>query len=59
MLLYQSQSLKGLKLFVGIPVVAQWIKNLTSFHEDVSLIPSLIQCVKDLAMRQAFNVGGR
>ena len=31
----------------GVPVVAQWVKNLTSIHEDLSLIPGLAQWFKD------------
>ena len=27
----------------GIPLVAHWIKNLTSLHKDASLIPGLAQ----------------
>ena len=30
----------------GVPIVAQWIKNLTSIHKDVGLIPGLGQGVK-------------
>ena len=34
----------------GVSVVAQWVKNLTSIAEDVGLIPSFFQCVKDPAL---------
>ena len=35
---------------MGVPVVAQQVKNPTSIHKDVGLIPGLTQWVKDLAL---------
>ena len=34
----------------GVPVVAQWVKDPTSIHEDAGSIPGLAQWVKDLAL---------
>ena len=34
----------------GVPVVAQWVKNPTSIHEDADLIPGLTQWVKNLTL---------
>ena len=36
---------------VGVPAVAQWVKNLTNIHEDAGSIPGLAQWVKDLALQ--------
>ena len=36
-----------------VPVVSQWIKNLTSIYEAVGSIPALTQWVKDQMLPQA------
>ena len=38
------------KTNIGVPVVALWLTNPTSIHEEVGWIPSLAQWVKDPAM---------
>ena len=41
------------KFCVGISIVAQQVKNPTSIHEDMGLIPGLTEWVKDLVLLEA------
>ena len=36
-----------------VPIVAQWVKNLTSIHEDVGSIPCLTQWLRIQHLLQA------
>ena len=34
-------------IFFGVPILAQWLTNPISIHEDMGLIPGFAQWVKD------------
>ena len=58
----QRKEKKGGWGHVGVPVVAQWVKNLNSIHEDAGSIPCLswwlrIQCCHKLQRRSETLLG--
>ena len=45
-----SQLNSNKKIFLGVPVVAQWLTDPTRNHEVAGLIPGLAQWANDLAL---------
>ena len=65
---FQSQSLNFISIGINpqpllktwtqiVPVVAQWVKNPASIHEDVGSVPDLIQWVKGSGVAMSYGVG--
>ena len=48
--LFSAQNLEEIKKHIGVPIVAQWLTNLTSIHEHMGSIADLGQWVKDLVL---------
>ena len=42
-----------------VPIVAQWVTNLISNHEDAGLIPCLTQWVKQSSIAMSCGIGRR
>ena len=50
---------KLLEIKKAVLIVAQWVKNTTSIHEDVHLIPGLVQWIKGSGVATSYTVGHR
>ena len=53
---WHSLKLEFKNSLTGVPVVAQWLTNLSSNYEDVGSIPGLAQGFKDLALQLGSHV---
>ena len=52
-------SIHSINKYLFVPTVVQQMKNPTSIHEDMGLIPGLAQWVKDPCVATGYSVGHR